>query len=110
MILYAWFALIALLIGSIGFLIRYRMFKEMPIRILTYLILAFILGMTWDYIAIIRGHWFFPKEALLGIYTGIIPIEDIILMLALVLIAAAILGEKSKSRKFSNKKTKGKDI
>jgi len=94
-ILYIWFASLALLIGLVGFFIRYNMFKGKQFRIFIYFVLAYVVGMIWDYIATTRGHWVFPKEALLGIYIGIIPIEDIILMGALVLIAMSVVGEKN---------------
>lgn len=103
MIPYIWFAFIALLIGLIVFLIRYRIFKGMRVRILIYFILAYVIGMIWDYIATTRGHWVFSKEALLGIYIGIIPLEDIILMGALVLIAMTIVAEKRSNRKGRHK-------
>ena len=35
-----------------------------------------LLGITWDSFAIYRGHWVYPGKGILGIYIGLMPLED----------------------------------
>lgn len=54
---------------------RVKIFSSAKEAISFYLIVI-ILGNVWDYVALSRGHWAYPGEGLMGIYVGIIPIED----------------------------------
>ena len=38
--------------------------------------IALLFGITWDYFAISRGHWFFGEKFLLGPKIGLLPIEE----------------------------------
>lgn len=39
-------------------------------------VIAIIIGVVWDQIAIMRGHWSYPKGGSLGIFIGYMPLED----------------------------------
>ena len=43
--------------------------------------LFFILGILWDFYAVSQGHWKFPGDGLLGIYFGILPLEEYLFFL-----------------------------
>lgn len=36
----------------------------------------FIIGVVWDTIAIARNHWVFPQGKNVGIYIGLMPLEE----------------------------------
>jgi lycopene cyclase domain-containing protein len=38
--------------------------------------IEYIIGIIWDSYAIFRGHWFYPKSGVLGIFIGNMPLED----------------------------------
>lgn len=40
-----------------------------------------IIGSIWDNYAVFRGHWFYPGDGTLGIFIGLIPLEDYIFMI-----------------------------
>lgn len=50
----------------------------------------YIMGITWDHIAISRGHWAFPGPGLTGIYIGLIPLEDYIFLLVCVYLSLVL--------------------
>jgi len=41
----------------------------------------FIVGTLWDHLAIGRGHWFFGREFILGLYIGLLPIEEYVFVI-----------------------------
>lgn len=47
-----------------------------------YYLLMYAVSITWDTFAIWRGHWFYPGRGLLGIYIGLMPLEDYIFVFA----------------------------
>ena len=40
-----------------------------------------IVGIAWDAIGIIREHWIFRYEHLIGITVGVLPLEEVLFML-----------------------------
>ena len=68
-------SLIIILLISIGLLKNRKIEYK---RILKVLILAFIVGVIWDTIAIYRGWWSFPDHY---IFIGLIPLEDYLFMI-----------------------------
>lgn len=54
---------------------RIHLFSSRKERIIIPLIFFFI-GVVWDTYAVWSGHWFFSREKLLGIYIGILPLEE----------------------------------
>ena len=59
---------------------RIRLYHSFKERV-TIIGLLFIIGITWDYYAVSQGHWKFPGSGLLGIYIGILPIEEYLFFL-----------------------------
>jgi len=55
----------------------YHSRKERIFAVLSF----FILGMLWDYYAVLRGHWVYPGTGLIGFYVFGVPIEDFLFML-----------------------------
>ncbi len=41
----------------------------------------FVFGTLWDYFAVWRHHWAFPGGGLVGIYIGILPLEEYLFFL-----------------------------
>src|SRR5258706_12152166 len=41
----------------------------------------FLIGVIWDSYAVVRGHWNFNTEKLLGIKIGVLPIEEYLFFL-----------------------------
>ena len=41
----------------------------------------FIVGLVWDVIGVVRGHWFFQYENLMGVKVGVLPLEEILFFL-----------------------------
>ena len=47
-------------------------------EIVTFYSVIFVIGTIWDNFAVWRGHWFYPGKGIMGIFVGLIPIEDYI--------------------------------
>lgn len=60
---------------TLKFKFKIKVFNSPKEAVILYRILI-ILGTIWDYIAITRGHWFYPGKGTMGIFIGVIPIED----------------------------------
>ena len=45
------------------------------------IITIFLIGMTWDYYAVWRGHWIFPGNGLIGTRIFGLPIEEFMFFL-----------------------------
>ncbi len=45
--------------------------------------LFFIIGVVWDWYAILRGHWVYPPTSNTGVFIGLMPIEDYFFMLVI---------------------------
>ena len=45
-------------------------------HILTFSFIVVLIGIIWDNFAVYRGHWFYPGKGILGIFLGLIPLED----------------------------------
>ena len=41
----------------------------------------FVVGIIWDIIGVIRGHWAFQYQNLTGIIVGVLPLEELLFML-----------------------------
>ena len=50
----------------------FHSFKERILWVLIFL----LVGAPWDALAIMNKHWIFPGQGILGIYIGVIPIEE----------------------------------
>ena len=44
-------------------------------------LIFFMVGIIWDTIAVINGHWYFNEANLLGIEIGVLPIEEYLFFL-----------------------------
>ena len=71
------FLLVAVFFELIFRIRLYHSFKERIIIVG----LFFILGITWDFYAVSRGHWKFPGNGILGVYVGNLPIEEYLFFL-----------------------------
>ena len=58
-------------------LVLYSSVKQMGVTVGFF----FIVGITWDLIGIIREHWVFRYENLIGITLGVLPLEEVLFML-----------------------------
>ena len=74
--------LIAFLACAIVIKLKYkiRVYKSTRHAVMVTL-LYLLLGVAWDYFAIYRGHWAFPEGGTLGIYLGLMPIEEYLFLL-----------------------------
>ncbi len=54
---------------------KIKIFKSLKETVFFYLIIFFV-GTIWDNFAVWRGHWFYPGKGILGIFIGLIPLED----------------------------------
>jgi len=64
--------------------------------------LFFIMGVIWDWYAIYRGHWVYPRTSNSGIFLGIMPLEDYLFMLVLpyyILTVYKVMDSKFRSKK-----------
>ena len=66
-----------LLLIAIGLKFKYKIsiFKSAK-EISIFYAVIFVMGTIWDNFAVWRGHWFYPGKGILGIFIGLIPIED----------------------------------
>jgi len=76
MFFYSFSAIILLLAGLILESIYHEhLFKHLKARIMWALVFLFI-GTVWDQYAIPYHHWDFTGKGILGIYIGVIPLEE----------------------------------
>lgn len=69
-------AAILLAIGvSLEIIFREHLFKHLKARLVWALVFLFI-GTLWDQYAIPTEHWVFTGKGILGIYIGVIPLEE----------------------------------
>ncbi len=59
---------------------KIKIFKNYKI-FLMFWFFVFLWGVLWDWFAIARGHWIYQKPFILGIFIGVIPVEDIVFMI-----------------------------
>ncbi len=76
--------LILLFIFSLGLEIKYRihLYKSRKERLIIPLVF-FVIGVLWDSFAVIRGHWYFNMDNLLGIRIGVLPLEEYLFFLVI---------------------------
>lgn len=69
--------LILILVISLIFEIKYRihLYHSLKERLVVTLNL-FIVGLIWDYYAVYRKHWIYPRNGLIGIYIFGLPVEE----------------------------------
>ena len=74
--------LLALYLITLLIKVRYkiRVFNNIKELLVFYLII-FLIGTIWDNFAVWRGHWYYPGKGILGIFIGLIPIEDYVFAL-----------------------------
>ncbi len=58
-------------------LVLYSSVKQMVVTVGFFL----IAGIAWDLIGIIREHWVFRYENLIGVTLGVLPLEEVLFML-----------------------------
>lgn len=56
---------------------KIKVFKS-PKEALFFYLIIFLVGTIWDNFAVWRGHWYYPGKGILGIFIGLIPLEDYI--------------------------------
>ena len=62
-------------------------------------LLFFMVGIIWDTIAVINGHWYFNEDNLVGIKIGVLPIEEYLFFLIIpyfIVVLYKILKQKIK--------------
>lgn len=60
-------------------------------KILLYAMIgALFISVPWDIVAISNRIWYFPKEGVMGIYFGIVPLEEYLYMATVTLLIATI--------------------
>lgn len=60
-------------------------FKRWKASLLTFLLGA-VLATLWENLAVLRGHWWFGYQYMLGIRIGLVPIEEVIVWADLIFI------------------------
>jgi lycopene cyclase domain-containing protein len=45
-------------------------------ELLVFYSVIFVIGTIWDNFSVWRGHWFYPGKGIVGIFVGLIPLED----------------------------------
>ena len=60
---------------ALEFTFHEQLFQHLKTR-LAWVILFCLLGTTWDLYGLYFKHWVFTGKGILGIYVGIIPVED----------------------------------
>jgi len=70
-------SLVLLLLIAVCLKFKYKIsiFKSTK-EIITFYSVIFVIGTIWDNFAVWRGHWFYPGKGIMGIFVGLIPIED----------------------------------
>lgn len=70
-------SLTVLLIISLILKIKFKIkvFRSTKEAVIFYVVI-FLVGTIWDNFAVWRGHWFYPGKGILGIFVGLIPLED----------------------------------
>jgi lycopene cyclase domain-containing protein len=43
---------------------------------LVFYTVVFVIGTIWDNFSVWRGHWYYPGKGIVGLFIGLIPIED----------------------------------
>ena len=75
---------------------KVKLFKNKN-KFVKFWLFVFIFGIIWDWFAIVRGHWYYPGSGILGIFIGVIPLEDYLFMVVVpygLLVAYQILNRK----------------
>lgn len=72
-----------LLILLLLLIVTYAIHKSYKIKVfdskkemLIFYTVIMIIGVVWDNFAVYRGHWYYPGKGILGIFIGLIPLED----------------------------------
>jgi len=59
-----------------------HLFKHLKARIV-WIFVFLLVGIIWETYGIIRGHWVFTGKGILGIYIGVVPLEDFLWLLVM---------------------------
>jgi lycopene cyclase domain-containing protein len=72
-----------LLVAALTLEVIYRehLFKHLKARIV-WIFVFLLVGIIWDTYGLIHGHWVFTGKGILGIYIGVLPLEDFLWFLA----------------------------
>jgi lycopene cyclase domain-containing protein len=82
MFFYSLSGLVLLAAGiTLEYIYREHLFRHLKARIMWALVFLFI-GTVWDQYALVARHWVFTGKGILGIYIGVMPIEDFLWFLA----------------------------
>jgi lycopene cyclase domain-containing protein len=72
---------IFLVVGiMLEFIFKPHLFDSLKERIL-WTFVIFVIGIVWDTYAVLNEHWIFPGNDLVGIYIGVLPIEEFLFFL-----------------------------
>lgn len=68
-----------LLLLLIAFIIKWKLkitvFRSLK-EVLVFYFIVFIIGTIWDNFAVWKGIWNYPGKGIVGLFIGLIPIED----------------------------------
>lgn len=71
------FILFLLLLIAYALKWKYKIivFKSIKQAIAFY-VMIFLIGTIWDNFSVWRGYWYYPGKGIVGLFIGLIPIED----------------------------------
>lgn len=82
---FIWLPTFILWLFNFSLLWRYK-------KILIYAMIgALSISIPWDILAISNHIWYFPKQGIVGIYLGIIPLEEYLYMTTVTLFVASVV-------------------
>lgn len=60
---------------------KIKLFRNLK-EVVFYFGIVLIIGIIWDHFALYRGDWIYSGKGILGIYIGLMPIEDYLFALS----------------------------
>ncbi|MBI2575309.1 lycopene cyclase domain-containing protein [Candidatus Woesearchaeota archaeon] len=76
-------------------------------QLILFWLIALAIGITWDWYGITSGHWIYPGSGILGIFIGVIPLEDLIFFFSVpygILVIYLVLEKSFPSKKRTREK------
>jgi lycopene cyclase domain-containing protein len=59
---------------------RERLFRSWRERLI-WVAIFLVIGGAWDSYSIAQGHWAYPQDQVIGIFFGVMPLEDVLWLL-----------------------------
>jgi len=68
-------SILTLIASLLQKIFKIKLFNSLK-QSLTFYTTIFTIGIIWDSFAIYRGHWIYPGQGTMGIFIGLMPLED----------------------------------